>query len=138
MSFTWAAIALGQVDGDIRRQAIALGAGAKRLGTLVVPAGLPASVVERVRQRVVPALTAVLEVALERERLVAEAVQTEGLRRSEAVKTAVLRSVSHDLRSPVTAIITAGDAVRATPELTSAEREELGGVVVGRGTAWHG
>jgi len=27
------------------------------------------------------------------------------LRRSEAVKTAVLRAVSHDLRSPVTAIV---------------------------------
>ena len=129
----WATIALGRVNGNARREAIALGAGEDRLGTLVVPAGLPASVVERVRERVVPALTVVLEVALERERLVAEAVQTEGLRRSEAVKTAVLRSVSHDLRSPVTAMIAAGDTVRAAPRLTRAERDELGGVVVGEG-----
>jgi two-component system sensor histidine kinase KdpD len=33
----------------------------------------------------------------------------------------------------VTAIITAGDAVRTAPELTRADRDELGGVVVGEG-----
>ena len=60
-----------------------------------------------------PTLSAMLGVVLERERLIAEAVQTEGLRRSEAVKTAVLRAVSHDLRSPVTAMVAAGAAVRA-------------------------
>ena len=84
------------------------------------------------RDRVVPALSAMLGMVLERERLVAEAVQTEGLRRSEAVKTAVLRAVSHDLRSPVTAMIAAGSAVRA-PELTPDEREELGRLVVDEG-----
>ena len=100
---------------------------------MVIPAALPEGRVGELRERVVPALTAVLELALERERLVAEAVQTEGLRRSEAVKTAVLRAVSHDLRSPVTAIVTAGAAVRA-PELTPAERDELGELVVEEGT----
>jgi len=75
----------------------------------------------------------VLELALERERLVGETVRTEGLRRSEAVKTAVLRAVSHDLRSPVTAMLAAGAAVRS-PSLTPAERDELGGVVVEEGT----
>jgi two-component system, OmpR family, sensor histidine kinase KdpD len=49
------------------------------------------------------------------------------------VKTAVLRAVSHDLRSPVTAMVTAGAAVR-DPDLTPAERDELGGLVVAEGT----
>jgi two-component system sensor histidine kinase KdpD len=129
----WATITLAEVEQDRRRQAIALGPEAHPLAMLTVPAGLPANVVQRLRERVVPALTAVLEVALEREQLVAEAVETEGLRRSEAVKTAVLRSVSHDLRSPVTAMIAAGDAIRASTELTGAERQELGGVIVGEG-----
>lgn len=129
----WAAISLGTLGEETRRQTIGLGAGDDRVGTLVIPAGLPAHVVARLRDRLVPALTVVVEVALERERLVAEAVTTEGLRRSEAVKTAVLRSVSHDLRSPVTAMVTAGAAVRA-PELTPSERDELGGVVVDEGT----
>jgi two-component system sensor histidine kinase KdpD len=128
----WASISLGEQRGDARREAIALCAGERRLGTLVVPGGLRAGVIARLRERVVPALAAVLEVALERERLIAETVQTEALRRSDAVKTAVLRTVSHDLRSPVTAMVAAGAAVRA-PEVTLAERDELGGLVVEEG-----
>lgn len=127
-----ASIALGEVQADIRRQALPLMAGKTRVGTLLVPAGLPAGVLSRLRERIVPALAALLQVALERERLVAEAVQTEGLRRSDAVKTAVLRSVSHDLRSPVTAMIAAGAAVRA-PVVTDTERDELGSLVVTEG-----
>jgi two-component system sensor histidine kinase KdpD len=129
----WATISLGEPSEDPRRQAIPLGAGERRLGTLVIPAAVREGRVAELGERVVPALAAVLELALERERFVAEAVQTEGLRRSEAVKTAVLRAVSHDLRSPVTAMVTAGAAVRA-PELTPAERDELGGLVVEQGT----
>jgi two-component system sensor histidine kinase KdpD len=128
----WASIALGEAGGDDRRLAIPLSAGGRTLGTLVVPATVPSRVVTRLRDRVVPALSAMLGMALERERLVGEAVQTEGLRRSEAVKTAVLRAVSHDLRSPVTAMIAAGSAVRA-PELTPSERDELGRLVVDEG-----
>ena len=79
-----------------------------------------------------PTLSALLAMVLERERLIAEAVQTEGLRRSEAVKTAVLRAVSHDLRSPVTAMVAAGAAIRAA-DLSSSERQELGGLVVDEG-----
>jgi len=129
----WATITLGESSGNGRRAAIPLAVGERRLGTLVIPAGMPASIVDRVRERAVPALSAVLELALEREMLIAEAVQTEGLRRSEAVKTAVLRAVSHDLRSPVTAIVTAGAAVGA-PGMTDVERDELGKLVVDEGT----
>jgi two-component system, OmpR family, sensor histidine kinase KdpD len=128
----WASIALGEAGGDDRRLAIPLSARGRRLGTLVVPASVPSRVVTRLRDRVVPALSAMLGMALERERLVGEAVQTEGLRRSEAVKTAVLRAVSHDLRSPVTAMIAAGAAVRA-PELSPSDRDELGRLVVDEG-----
>ena len=129
----WATITLGEAPGDGRRLAIPLAVGRRRLGTLVVPAGMPESIVTRLRELAVPALSAVLELALERERLIAEAVQTEGLRRSEAVKTAVLRAVSHDLRSPLTAMVTAGAAVRA-PGVSEAERDELGSLVVAEGT----
>lgn len=128
----WASVTLDEQASDKRREVIALSAGDRRLGTLVVPAGLRSSLSTRMRERVVPALAAVLEVALERELLVAETVQTEALRRSDAVKTAVLRAVSHDLRSPVTAMVAAGAAVRA-PGVTLAERDELGGLVVEEG-----
>jgi two-component system sensor histidine kinase KdpD len=64
--------------------------------------------------------------AAEAERLARAARETETLRRSDAVKTAVLRSVSHDLRSPITAIMTASDVLESSAEELSAnEREEL-------------
>src|SRR5215831_10290667 len=42
--------------------------------------------------------------------------QLAAFRRSDAVKTAVLRSVSHDLRSPITAIMTATDVLEDSGE----------------------
>ncbi len=128
----WATIALRDTTTDGRRVAIPLVVDERRLGTLVVPATVSARMVSRLGERIVPALSALLGMALDRQRLVAEAVQTEGLRRSEAVKTAVLRTVSHDLRSPLTAMVAAGSAVRA-PDLTPAERDELGRLVVDEG-----
>jgi len=45
------------------------------------------------------------------------------LEREDVAKTAVLRSVSHDLRSPITAILTASEV--AAGDISDAEREEL-------------
>ncbi len=42
--------------------------------------------------------------AVERERNLADQAHLEGLRQSDAMKTSLLRAVSHDLRSPLTAI----------------------------------
>jgi len=62
----------------------------------------------------------------ERERLAAEAVEAEALRRSDAMKTAILRAVSHDLRTPLMAILTAATALsRPDFELDEGERAEL-------------
>jgi two-component system, OmpR family, sensor histidine kinase KdpD len=59
-------------------------------------------------------------------RLARAAREAESLRRSDAVKTTVLRSVSHDLRSPITAILTASDVLESSGEaLSPDEREEL-------------
>ena len=107
--------------------------GPGRVGALVLPAGADAVVADRLRERVVPALEALLAAALDREALQLEVLETAALRQSDDVKTAVLRAVSHDLRSPLTAIIAAGTAV-SSPAILPAEREELGGVVVGEAT----
>ncbi len=62
----------------------------------------------------------------EAEKLAREASEAAALRRSDAAKTAVLRSVSHDLRSPITAIMTASDVLESSREdLSPDEREEL-------------
>ena len=58
-----------------------------------------------------PALASLLGVAIDRERLTREALEAEALRRSDAMKTALLRAVSHDLRSPLMAILTAASAL---------------------------
>ncbi len=58
--------------------------------------------------------------------LLATAVEREELSRSDATKTTVLRSVSHDLRSPLTAIATAAEMLAEPGELLSAgDRDEL-------------
>jgi two-component system, OmpR family, sensor histidine kinase KdpD len=119
-----AAIELQRVEGDDRRVALALGERERAFGTLLVPAGLPADVLERVRQRVVPALEAILGAAVEREALQREVVETSALRRSDVLKTALLRAVSHDLRSPLTAILTTVGAL-GSESVTPEERAEL-------------
>jgi two-component system sensor histidine kinase KdpD len=80
----------------------------------------------RVAERVLPALASLLAVGLERERLALELVETAAVRRSDAMKTAILRSVSHDLRSPLTAIRAASAGLQSrSVRLTGAEREAL-------------
>ncbi len=111
-----AAVVLERVDGDERHSAVPLG----EIGTLLVPAAAE----ELARDRVAPALEALLRAALEREALTREVVETSALRRSDEIKTAVLRSVSHDLRSPLTAIVAAGDAL-SSPSLDATDRGEL-------------
>ena len=44
--------------------------------------------------------------------------------RSDVIKTALLRSVSHDLRSPLTAILASAEALHS-PSLTADERTQL-------------
>jgi two-component system sensor histidine kinase KdpD len=125
-----AAIELEAVEGDERRVAFALREGSSRLGTLVVGARTPERDLRRLQERVVPALEALLSAALEREGLQGEVVETAALRRADVVKTALLRAVSHDLRSPLTAIATAGEAL-ALEGLAPGEREELAALILG-------
>jgi two-component system sensor histidine kinase KdpD len=119
-----AAIEPTAVDGDERRVALPLRDADRRLGTLVVPAGLDDAVLERLRVHVVPSLEALLAAALDRDALLREVVETSALRRSDVLKTALLRAVSHDLRSPLTAILTAAGAL-GSPRLSAQEHDEL-------------
>ena len=114
---------------DDDRPGAALDLGGGRQARLVLGAGADDPTLARVSERVVPALEALLRAALERDELQAAVVETQALRRSDVIKTALLRAVSHDLRTPLTSIITAGHAVRS-PALTEDERDELGLVVV--------
>ncbi len=99
-------------EPDPDEQAHDLRAGARYVGRLFLD-GRPDPAVTR---RVVAGLAFLLATAIEREEL----------SRSDVVKTAVLRSVSHDLRSPLTAISTASELLSVPEEaLSVADREEL-------------
>jgi two-component system sensor histidine kinase KdpD len=123
-----AAIQMDAVEADERTVAFPLREGTRRLGTLVVGADTSEEKLRRLQERVVPALEALLSAALEREALLGGVVETAALRRADTVKTALLRAVSHDLRSPLTAISAAGAAV-GSPTLTPEEREEMAAVI---------
>lgn len=98
--------------------------GDRILGSVAMPSPGPAD--DRVVGRFLPALSSLLAVAIDRERLEQEALQAEALRRSDAINTTVLRAVSHDLRSPLTAITAAAGGLE-NPELDldEADRAEL-------------
>jgi K+-sensing histidine kinase KdpD len=68
----------------------------------------------------------------DRDRMQAEVIEAEALRRSDELKTSLLRSVSHDLRTPLTSIIAAGAALDS-PSASAAERHELSEAVVEQG-----
>jgi two-component system sensor histidine kinase KdpD len=123
-----AAIEMEAVEGDERSIAFPLREGTTRLGTLLVGADTSEESLRRLQERVVPALEALLSAALERERLLGGVVETAALRRADTVKTALLRAVSHDLRSPLTAISAAGEAV-GSASLSPREREEMAAVI---------
>jgi two-component system sensor histidine kinase KdpD len=127
LDLPWAAIALGPAQRNGAR-ALPLAAEGRRLGTLLLPEDLSDDVVARFGERVVPALEALLSAALERDRLQAEVVETRALRRSDELKTALLRTVSHDLRSPLTAILTAAEAL-STEGLSASERSDLSAAI---------
>jgi two-component system sensor histidine kinase KdpD len=87
---------------------------------------------ERRREETEVVLAQLRELTAERDRMEGEAIEAGALRRSDELKTALLRSVSHDLRTPLTSIIAAGTALDS-PTLTEDERHELSKGVVAEG-----
>jgi two-component system sensor histidine kinase KdpD len=129
LALSSAAIELRAVDAQERSVVFALREGTRQIGTLVLPAGAPEASLRRVQVRIAPALEQLLAAALERDALQSEVVETAALRRSDVIKTALLRSVSHDLRSPLTAILTTAEALQSAA-LSEGEREELAEAVI--------
>jgi two-component system, OmpR family, sensor histidine kinase KdpD len=128
-----ASLELGVAEGNDRHVALPLrGHDGQTVATLLVPRDLPADTTERLQTQVAPALAALVAVALHRDAVQADAVETAALRRSDELKTALLRAVSHDLRTPLTAIVTAGHALGSS-SLTTEERGQLSDAVVEEG-----
>jgi two-component system sensor histidine kinase KdpD len=99
-----------------------LRAGDRSIGRLFLEAEPDSEVADRL----LPGLASLLAVAIDRERLGRRAIEAEALRRSDAIKTAILRAVSHDLRSPLTAIRAATEGLESEAlDLTEADRAGL-------------
>jgi two-component system sensor histidine kinase KdpD len=124
-----AQLVLGAAEAGERSSTYSLDAGR---ATLILPAALAPTVDARLRERIVPALESILAGAIEREALLDEVVETAALRRSDDLKTAILRAVSHDLRSPLTAMVSSGEAL-GSPALDEEDRAALSAAVVGEG-----
>lgn len=115
-------------------QYVPLQIGAERVGVFRIgpqPDGGPLS---GAAQDLLHTFAAAAAVAIDRRRLLDAATQAEVLRRSDALKTALLGSVSHDLRTPLTTLktgITAllqGDVAwdrQAQQEVLAAANEEV-------------
>lgn len=101
-------------------------------GTLAEFARAGAAEAEQKRAEADRALAELESLSRERDRMQAEAIEAEALRRSDELKTALLRSVSHDLRTPLTSMIAAGSALDS-PTVTPSERHELSEAIVEEG-----
>jgi two-component system, OmpR family, sensor histidine kinase KdpD len=142
-----------QLESVARRLARATGAPRARLALEPVPSPGPDELAVPVRSRTRTAwlyvsretnwelrdlerlsepLGRLLDVAVERERVADQAAETEAARRADVARTAILHAISHDLRSPLTAITTAGSALRGAAQ-TDAERAELLDVIESEG-----
>jgi two-component system sensor histidine kinase KdpD len=136
LAFNWFHIPpTGQLEIAADKDAVALVAFvivALASSSLAEAARARAAEAERGREETERMLARLRELADERDRMEAEAIEAGALRRSDELKTALLRSVSHDLRTPLTSIIAAGTALDS-PTLTEPERHELSEAVVEQG-----
>ncbi|MGE0027875.1 MAG: DUF4118 domain-containing protein [Thermoleophilia bacterium] len=91
--------------------AVPLAGGGRLLGLLVVGPARPDAEPRWATPGFAEAVAGLTAVAVERGRLLAGAMEAESLRRSDELKTALLHGVSHEFRTPLTAIRTAADAL---------------------------
>ncbi len=95
------------------------------LGSLWALRGGDAREPRQAETRIVAAAADQLAQAVRHDRMVTEALRAEVARQSEALKTALLDSVSHDLRTPLATIrATAGSLLDHEVDWTPAERDE--------------
>ncbi len=136
VAFNWFHIPpVGHFDVAADRDLVALvvfAIAAVASGTLAELARASAAESERRREQADRALAELEELTRERDRMQAEAIEAGALRRSDELKTSLLRAVSHDLRTPLTSIIAAGAALDS-PSASAEERHELSEAVVEQG-----
>lgn len=109
------------MDGPANR---VLRANGVAIGALRIRGEISPEANNALNQSLIPALEALLAASMQRETLTAEVVDKQAFIRSDQLKTALLRAVSHDLRSPLTALSATGEALQS-PNISDSERMEL-------------
>jgi two-component system sensor histidine kinase KdpD len=104
-----ARITLGEAPAGPEETVVPLAVGERRVGLLFLPARAHRDAA--IEARFLPALASLVAIAVDRARLEQEALEAERLRIADSVKTTILRAVSHDLRSPLTAIRVAAESL---------------------------
>ena len=101
---------------------IPLTLGMRSMGALAVKGG-------RYSPQILEAIGSLVAIALERAATMERNSRLEASRESERLRSALLDSVTHDLRTPLTAIRAAATTMVSQPDLPEAERAELSAVV---------
>jgi two-component system, OmpR family, sensor histidine kinase KdpD len=94
------------------------------------PIGLLAASGRPIESGTLDALAGVVAIAIERAKMLEERKEAELTRQSEELKTALLASLGHDLRTPLTAIRVAASNIKA-PSLTPDDRSEQSDLILG-------
>jgi two-component system sensor histidine kinase KdpD len=99
-------------------------AGGNRIGTLLIQLPKSRRSITEEEQRIVAAFAEQLQIAIERAQLQQAAIQTEVLRRTDALRVALLSAVAHDLRTPLTSIKTAAGSLLKPPTAVEWSRDD--------------
>ncbi|HRP74840.1 MAG TPA: DUF4118 domain-containing protein [Rhodocyclaceae bacterium] len=81
------------------------------------------------QERLLETFSSLLAIAVERVHYVAVAQRTEVAMESERLRNALLAALSHDLRTPLTAIVGLAETIELTPPPLGAEHTELVGAI---------
>jgi two-component system sensor histidine kinase KdpD len=103
-------------------------AGGEEIGALLIQLPRNRRAISEEEQRIVAAFAEQLQIAVERAQLQQTAIQTEVLRRTDALRVALLSAVAHDLRTPLTSIKTAAGSLLNPPtpvEWSAEDRHEF-------------
>jgi K+-sensing histidine kinase KdpD len=119
---------VGSLDVDVPEDGIALGVFlvvAVLAGTLVAREAERRRQAEQQRAEIARMHAEFQRVAAQREQLAAEAQRAEVLEQIDRQRAALLRSVSHDLRTPLATIRTVASDLRSAPDTDCARRDDL-------------
>jgi two-component system sensor histidine kinase KdpD len=114
--------ALAALDLDRSMRIASLRLGVRRLGLLVVQHA-------QLSQETLDAAGSLIAISIERAKAVETLSRSEAARQSEELRNALLDSVTHEVRTPLTSMLAAVSSLRGDTELDATERQELLSVV---------